>query len=79
MTAKRGVTATLIKRISELESELGVSRYECKFLQKRLDAIRATKDRLVYLLDTPTLQEHLEAQGPDATIIGAPTLGSNIG
>ena len=36
-------------------------------------------DRLVYLLDTPTLQEHREAQGPDATIMGAPTLGSNIG
>ena len=79
MTAKRGVTATLIKRISELESELGVSRYECKFLQKRLDAIRATKDRLVYLLDTPTIQEHLEATGPDATVLDAPSLGKRIG
>ena len=71
------MTKRLMKRIAELENELGIARYERYFLQQRLDAIRATKDRLMYLLDTPTVQEHLEAQGPDATILNA--LGGNIG
>ena len=67
------------EQISELENQLGIARYERYFLQQRLDAIRATKDKLMYLLDTPTVQEHLEAQGPDATILDAPASGKGIG
>lgn len=51
------------QRIAELERKLAVANYERHFLQQRLDAIRETKARIVELLDTPTPQERLEADG----------------
>ena len=47
----------------ELERLYKVACYERHGLQRRLDAIRDVKDKLIYLLDRPTLQEHLEAGG----------------
>ncbi len=60
---------TEAKQIAELERKLEVADYERGFLQQRLDAIRKTKEQLVRLLDTPTLQEQMEADGPDFDIM----------
>lgn len=56
--------------IAELERLLKVACYERDGLQKRLDKIRANKDLLVRLLDTPTLQEHLDAGGDIMKVAG---------
>ena len=61
---------TAAAEIAELERLLKIAQYECEFLQIRLDAIRANKDELVALLDTPTLQETLEAGSDIIDIIG---------
>ena len=47
----------------ELERLFMVACYERQDLQRRLDAIRTTAERLVKVVGKPTLQEHLEAGG----------------
>ena len=47
----------------ELRRLLKVCMYERAALQKRLDVIRTQRDRIIRLLDIPTLQEHLDAGG----------------
>lgn len=57
------------QQIDDLLKQTKILTYERDFLQKRLDKIRQTKDQLVHLLETFTVQEHLMAQGSDATIL----------
>ena len=59
-----------ITDLDELRRQLKVCRYEREALQKRLDAVRTAKDSIVRLLDSPTLQEHLEAGGDVLDFIG---------
>ena len=59
------------EQITELENQLAVACYERDGLQTRLDLIRSRKDELVFLLDTSTLKEHLEAGGEVVDWVGA--------
>ena len=56
------MTDRIADHVVKLERELKIVRYERKHLQDRLDAIRATKEKLMWLLDTPTPQEKIEAE-----------------
>ena len=56
--------------ITELKRLLKIAQYERDFLQIRLDAIRAGKEQLIALLDTPTIQEHVETGGDIMDIAG---------
>lgn len=49
--------------VTELRRQLKVAQYERKFLMDRLTAIRDTKARIDRLLDTPLLQEVIDAGG----------------
>ena len=58
---------TLERRLAECAAEnetlrraLKTALYERDFLQQRLNQIRTSKETLVSLLDTPTLQEYIE-------------------
>ena len=56
------------QQIQDLTEQNKILTYERDGLQKRLNRIRASKAILFKLLDTPTLEEHLKAQGKDATV-----------
>ena len=56
--------------IDELKRLLKVCQYERGALQTRLNVIRVQRDRIIRLLDMPTLEEHLEAGGDVLDYIG---------
>ena len=61
---------SLLSEAVELKRLLKIAEYERGFLQTRLDAIRANKEELVALLDTPTIQEHLDLVGDIMGVVG---------
>ena len=53
----------------ELQRQLKCALYERDMLQNRLDAIRKSKEYIVQLLDTPTLQERIESESGNDDIV----------
>lgn len=66
----------LAEEIEELKKDNAILRYEWDGLNKRLTLIRSRKKDINYLLDTPTLQEHIKKGNSVVTWKGA---GRGIG
>ena len=50
-------------KIKELERQLKVANYDRHWAEQRLADVRAHRDEIIRLLDTPTLTEHLNEGG----------------